>query len=183
MALRVALQDPKNDPLPPAKELYQILVGPVAKDLEGANAKTLMWSLDGALRYVPMAALHDGDKYMVEKYRNEIFTLSSMSRLAVAPFANWRGLGLGVSNSFEGFDPLPAVIEELSGIFRNEDDPNATGGTLPGRVMLDDQFTKDAMITALQLQQYRLVDIAVIFKGQARNNGWSHIWFSAGELN
>jgi CHAT domain-containing protein len=164
MALRVALQDPMNDPLPPAKELYQILVGPVAKDLEGANAKTLMWSLDGALRYVPIAALHDGEKYMVERYRNEIFTLSSLSRLGNSPSTTWRGLGFGVSNSSEGFDPLPAVREELSGIFRKEEDPNAHGGILPGKVMLDDAFTKDAMITALQLQEYRLVHIASHFQ-------------------
>ena len=39
------LQHPKYDPLPLAQELYQILLGPVAKDLEKAKAQTLMWSL------------------------------------------------------------------------------------------------------------------------------------------
>jgi CHAT domain-containing protein len=34
-----------------------------------------MWSLDGALRYIPLAALHDGREYLVEKYRNIVFTL------------------------------------------------------------------------------------------------------------
>ena len=38
---------PAFDPRPLAQELYQILVGPVARDLEGANAQTLMWVLDG----------------------------------------------------------------------------------------------------------------------------------------
>ncbi len=164
MALRLALQDPKSDPLPPAKELYQILIEPVVNDLKGADAKTLMWSLDGALRYVPIAALHDGEKYMVERYRNEIFTRSSVSRLAKDPVTPWRGLGFGVSNSSEGFEPLPAVVEELNSIFRDEDDPQTTKGTLPGRIMLNEKFTKDAMIAALQLQQYKLVHVASHFK-------------------
>jgi CHAT domain-containing protein len=181
MALRVALQNPKSDPLPAAKELYQILVGPVAKDLEGAEAKTLMWSLDGALRYVPIAALHDGEKYMVERYRNEVITLSSLSKLANPASTPWRGLGLGVSNFSEGFDPLPAVVDELNGIFRNEDDPAATGGTLPGKVMLNAQFTKDAMIAALQLQQYKLVHVASHFILQPGDGMSSYLVLGKGE--
>jgi len=181
MALRLALQDPKSDPLPAAKDLYQVLVGPVVKDLEGAGAKTLMWSLDGALRYVPIAALHDGEKYMVERYRNEIITLSSLSRLATPTSTAWRGLGLGVSNFSEGFDPLPAVVDELTGIFRNEDDPAATGGALPGKIMLNAQFTKDAMIAALQLQQYKLVHIATHFKLQPGDGMNSYLVLGKGE--
>jgi CHAT domain-containing protein len=166
MALRLALQDPKSDPLPPAKALYQILIGPIAKDLAGANAKTLMWSLDGALRYVPIAALHDGEKYMVERFRNEIFTLASHSRLGIPPIPSWRGLGLGVSTFSGDFNPLPGVVDELNGIIKNEEDPKATGGALPGKIMLDDKFTREALIPALQLQQYKLVHIASHFKLQ-----------------
>ena len=58
--LRAALQDPRTDPRPAARVLYDRLIAPIAADLEGAGAKTLMVSLDGALRYVPLAALHDG---------------------------------------------------------------------------------------------------------------------------
>jgi len=164
MALRNALQDPKSDPRPFAKELYDILVGPIAKDLDTVNAKTLMWSLDGTLRYIPIAALYDGEKYLVERYRNEIFTPASTSTLRLRPEPSWRGLGAGVSTFSQGFDPLPAVVDELNGIFRNEDDPTATRGTFPGKVMLNDQFTKDAMIAALQSGHYKLVHVASHFK-------------------
>ena len=37
-------------------ELFQILIGPIAKNLEAYQPKTLVWSLDDVLRYVPMAA-------------------------------------------------------------------------------------------------------------------------------
>jgi len=68
------LRSGDEDPLPPAQELYRILIGPVQKDLDVYGAKTLMWSLDDVLRYIPMAALHDGKTYLVERYRNEVFT-------------------------------------------------------------------------------------------------------------
>ena len=40
---RVVLRNPSYDPLPLAQELYKIILGPVAKDLEAAKAETLMW--------------------------------------------------------------------------------------------------------------------------------------------
>src|SRR5665647_392946 len=50
---RRLLRDPKSNPLPTAQALYTLLVAPVAHDLEQAGAKTVMLSLDGALRYLP----------------------------------------------------------------------------------------------------------------------------------
>ena len=41
-AYRRTLSGPSQDPLPQAKALYQLLVGPIAEDLHQAGAKTLM---------------------------------------------------------------------------------------------------------------------------------------------
>ena len=56
---QAVLSDPKSNPLPLAQELYQLLIGPIAEDLKQAKSQTLMVSLDGAMRYIPLAALHD----------------------------------------------------------------------------------------------------------------------------
>lgn len=77
LRLRQALQNPRGDARPEARALYEIMVGPVAADLERCGAKTLMGSLDGTLRYVPVAALYDGKQYLVERYRNVVFTPAS----------------------------------------------------------------------------------------------------------
>jgi CHAT domain-containing protein len=106
---RLAVQDPNVDPRPLAQQLYKLLIAPVAKDLEAAGAKTLVWSLDGTLRYLPIAALYDGKQYLAEKYANVVITLASQKRLDREPPAAWRGLGLGVSEKAEGFMPLYAV--------------------------------------------------------------------------
>lgn len=56
------LRSPSLDPKPLARQLYDILIGPVEADLKQAKAETLIWSLDGVLRYVPIAALYDGGR-------------------------------------------------------------------------------------------------------------------------
>src|SRR5207244_54085 len=117
LEFREVLQNPKYDPLPLAQELYKILIGPVAKDLQSANATTLMWSLDGVLRYLPISALHDGRQYLVEGYRNVVFTPASQARLKDVPAQNWDALGLGVTKAHgERIPALPGVLDEMRGI-------------------------------------------------------------------
>lgn len=158
---RLAVQNPNADPRLLAKRLYQILIAPVAKDLEAVGAKTLLWSLDGTLRYLPIAALYDGKQYLVEKYANVVITLASRTRLDREPSSSWRGLGLGVSEKTEGFNPLYAVPEELRSIIRDEALKDQIG-LIPGRVMLDREFNEKTMIAALG-QKYPMVHIASHF--------------------
>jgi len=159
---RESLQDPRSNPVPLAKELYKIIVAPVAADLAGAKAVTLMWSLDDVLRYLPVAALHDGSHYLVENFRNVEFTPASLARLEDRPaVATWKGLGLGVSKAYEGFPPLPAVPDELRRVI-HEEGVASREGVLAGHVMLDDSFTEAAMKKSLE-RQYPLIHIASHF--------------------
>lgn len=174
-AFREALQVPSRDPLPLAKELYKILVAPVAKDLKEANAETLMWSLDGALRYAPMAALHDGEKFLVESYRNVVFTPASMARLKDEPTAKWKGLGFGVSKAHQDFTALPGVPDELRGVFG---EGNLTG-VIEGKVMLDETFTEESMKAALR-QRAPVVHIASHFSFRPGNETQSYLLLGDG---
>ncbi len=171
-ALRDALQDPTIDPRPLARNLYDILIGPIRKDLDAAGARTLMWSLDGVLRYLPMAALYDGKQYMVERYSQEVFTLANRIRLEEAPQAQWTALGLGVSKAQPGFEALPSVPTELHDVVDDGPPPPSqpTKGVLPGRVMLDDQFTRDAMVSALAGTHFPVVHIASHFAFRPGND-------------
>src|SRR5205085_942475 len=173
-ALREALQNPSTDPRPVASELYRIIIGPVAKDLEQAKAETLMWSLDGALRYVPVAALYDGERYMVERYRDVVFTPATQANLKDQPRAQSRGMGFGVSKAHGDFNALPAVPDELHSIFRDTasganatpavtpSTTNSTQGVLSGRVLMDEEFTDVSFREALR-QRYPVVHIASHF--------------------
>jgi len=178
LAFREALQDPRSDPLPLAQELYTILVGPVAKDLDQAHAQTLMWSLDGVLRYLPFSALHDGRQYMVERYRASVFTPASNPRLKDVP-APWRaGLGVGVSKPQPGFDALPDAARELRGIIRDPDSTDGSG-VIRGRVLLDEAFTESALRAELG-QQPPIVHVASHFQFRPGNEADSFLLLGDG---
>jgi CHAT domain-containing protein/Tfp pilus assembly protein PilF len=169
-AFRKAVQNPSSDPRPLAHELYQIIVGPVAKDLEQAHAETLMWSLDGALRYVPLAALYDGERYMVERYRNVVFTPAMQANLRDQPRAQPKGFGFGVSKEHGDFKALPSVPAELHSIIRDDSAPASAGtpapdarGILPGRILMNEEFTSESLISTLRQRVYPVVHIASHF--------------------
>src|SRR2546423_13698512 len=145
-----------------------------------------MWSLDGALRYVPIAALYVGQKYMVERYRNVVFTPASTARLKDQPTAQWRGLGFGVSKALLNFPALPAVPEELHGISRDTADgtpgdaAHADGGVLAGHILLDDSFNEEALRAGLR-QRLPVVHIASHFNFQPGNETDSFLLLGDGQ--
>ena len=141
-AFREALQYPREDPRPVGRELFQVLLGPLAADLKRMKAQTLILSLDGVLRYVPFAALHDGERYLIQDYRITMVTQAADVRLAAAPSgAPGRFAGLGLTQQVPGFDPLPAVKEELESILKTE--------RMQGEIYLDEAFTAERMKQAL----------------------------------
>ena len=88
-----AVDSPSSDPRPQLNQLYSMVVAPIEsnlKSLESApgpkgstkvDVPTLLWSLDDALRYVPMGALYDGKQYMVEHFHNVLFTPESYGHI------------------------------------------------------------------------------------------------------
>ncbi len=159
-ALRAALQDPHIDPRPAARVLYERLIAPIAADLKGAGAKTLMVSLDGALRYVPLAALHDGERWLIERWAVSVFTEAARDRVALAPQTDWYLAGLGLSEARPGFTALAAVPAELDGIVRSDADD--TDGVLPGSIHLNNAFT-GAVLSASLHDGYPVVHLASHF--------------------
>jgi len=158
-----ALRNPAHDPRPAAHELYKILIGPVQADLDQAQAQTLIWSLDGALRYIPMAALYDGTTYLVQKYNSVAVTTASYDHLGDQPdMDQLTAIAMGISRRYESdLNPLPSVVSELDDIVK---DPKVAGadGVLPGSILLDGQFTQKAMEDGLS-GQHAIVHIASHF--------------------
>jgi len=177
VAFRQSLENPRSDPRPLARELYRLIIGPIERDLAGARAETLMWSLDGALRYLPVAALYDGEHYLVERFRNVVFTPASGANLKDVPAKQWRALGLGVSKKHEGFGALPGAQKELEAIIQDE----ATGrlGVLPGVIKLDEMFTRLSMSAELR-HRYPVVHIASHFRFKPGNEADSYLLLGDG---
>jgi len=163
--LRSAIQHRQNGEtlLEPAHRLYDWLVAPITGEIAGARVQTIAWSLEGALRYIPINVLYDGQEYFIERYANVIFTPADMTGLEEKPEVGaWKALGLGVSKPYQSdLNPLPAVPNELRTIVRDQRDQESHG-PLPGRILLDDAFTEQAMEQQLQ-QHFPLVHIASHF--------------------
>ncbi|HEY9737632.1 MAG TPA: CHAT domain-containing protein, partial [Trichocoleus sp.] len=80
-----ALQVPPRDAVTPAQELYRWLIEPIEAELAAAGVETILYSPDGALRYVPLAALHDGEQWLVERYRINNITAVSLEEFDTQP--------------------------------------------------------------------------------------------------
>lgn len=167
-ARALAFHEPDEEVQAKAQDLYNVLIAPVEKDLQGAQVDTLVWSLDDELRYIPMAALYDGKHYLVERYRNVEITSASIGSLKDKPqTSNLRALAMGVSKDYDGKGELKAVPGELDSIVHS----NAVAGShgpVAGTIMLNDAFTKESMEKALE-QHPAVVHIAshYIFRGGA----------------
>lgn len=163
---RRMLRDPKVNTLPAAQALYQLLLAPVEKDFEQAGAKNIMLSLDGPLRYLPFAALHDGKQHLLQRWNMPMYTSVTKNKLRDAVTPQWQAAGLGLTRAVGSFSALPAVKSEMSSIVKT----GATG-VLPGEVYLDEAFNA-ARFKEVSQRKFQLLHVA------------SHFQFSPGtEIN
>jgi CHAT domain-containing protein/Tfp pilus assembly protein PilF len=153
LAFQQVLRQPGQDPRPLAQELYKILIGPVKADLDQAKAETLVWQLDGTLRYVPLAALYDGKQYLVENYNTATISPTSIANLAQPPkMGTMSTVAMGISQKYEeGLGALPAVEGELDDVVKDAKVKGANGA-LEGTILLNGQFTQKAMENQLRGQ-------------------------------
>ena len=157
LEVRDDLRTPASNPMPHLLQLYAMVVAPLEPELKSLAAQTapagavpvptLLWSLDGVLRYVPMAALYDGTHYMAERFNNVLFTPESYGHMTVpadAKTANLRVLAMGLSKSYGGLPALPGVIPELESVVHDPAVPESHG-PLDGRLLPNEQFTLAAL--------------------------------------
>jgi CHAT domain-containing protein/uncharacterized protein YqfB (UPF0267 family) len=109
----------------------------------------LVFALDRVTRYIPMSALFDGQKYLIQDYTvaTIVSAESTRSERLPAEAKNTKVLALGLSAAKppEFPYPLSAVEGELNAILRDESDDRDQTGDFPGRKFLNQQFTTDIL--------------------------------------
>lgn len=80
-----ALRDKNSDPEALAQQLYQWLIFPLEPALAAAEANTIIYAPDGPLRYIPLAALHDGNQWLAQRYQVNHITAASLTDLNLRP--------------------------------------------------------------------------------------------------
>jgi CHAT domain-containing protein len=133
-----------------AEKLYDWIIRPIAAELEKAGIDTLVIVPDGALRTVPLTALYDGQKFLVERYA--VATTPGLTLTDPQPIQRERAnlLLQGLTEGVQGFAPLPFVEDELQTVHK------LYGGTLRE----NRQFTVAGMEKDLGETAYQIVHIA-----------------------
>lgn len=143
-----------------AQQLHQWLLAPLEPRLKASGVTQLVFVPDTALRNLPMAVLHDGERFLGDTYAlalapglvlsPSIQSSGSRPRLLLAGLSQATSQVPGLPQGSDSFPPLPAVEQELENLRRR------TSATL----LLNDQFTSQALRQALQTGDYSVVHLA-----------------------
>lgn len=141
--------------LTPAQNLYNSIIRPFTSDLDQAKIKTIVFIQDGLLRSIPMAALHDGQEFIVQKYA--IATTPGLRLTSPKPlnFQGLRMLALGLTEAAtvdgEKFQPLENVADEVNQVTK----------LFPGsKKLFNKQFTDESLKQELKQAIYPIIHIA-----------------------
>jgi len=157
-----AFRNERRNPLAAARELHALLIAPISADLESAGARTLLLALDGKLRYLPFAALQDGQQWLIERYALALDTATApVATNATVPVSAWRAAAFGNSVGSGDLRPLLSVPDELRAVVRS--DGQGSGAATPGIIRQDSAFTAQALRDAVA-QHYALIHIASHFE-------------------
>lgn len=137
------------------RKMYLLLIAPVADELNRLNVDTLVLVPNDVIRYVPFAALHDGNQYLVEKYAITLFNEAIQKPLSVANSENWHLVAMGLTRPVDNLRALPAVKSELTQITGPEG--------IAGDRYLDEEFTRTRLIDSLSAN-YNALHLASHFK-------------------
>ncbi|MFB2924047.1 CHAT domain-containing protein [Aerosakkonema funiforme] len=140
----------EQERLPLAQQLYDLLIRPVEKDLAASDVKTLVFVLDGYLRNVPMAILHDGQKYLIEKY--SIALTPGLQLLEPRPLTQvrLRALTGALTEARQGFPALPAVASEVEQI----------SSAVPADTLINQQFITQELQAQINKIPFPVVHLA-----------------------
>jgi len=154
-----------------AQTLYNWLIRPIQHDLTGI--KTLIFVPDGILRTMPLAALHDGDNYLINQY--QIAVVPGLTLTASVSDKNTShnqillaGLDLTEKHSVRGYEFQPlnstAEINEIE---------QRVQGTYQSKRLLNEQFTQSGLKAQLTPQSaYFAVHISshAVFEAEVKNS-------------
>ncbi len=133
-----------------SEQLYQWLITPIEEDLNAADVDTLVFVLDDKLRNVSMAALSDGQNYLIEKYA--VALTPGLQLVEPKPIArdSIQAFIAGVSEAQQGFIALPAIEIELANV----------SGIVDGNALLNDKVTNEVLEVEIATSSAPIVHLA-----------------------
>jgi CHAT domain-containing protein len=150
--------------LAPSQQLYQWLIAPIEADLQKQEIQNLVFVMDAGLRSLPVAALHDGKQFLIEKYSAGMTPSISLTDTRYRDIKETQVLAMGASE-FTNQNPLPAVPTELSTIAEK---------LWSGKAFLNAAFTLQNLKAQRQQTPFGIIHLATHgeFKSGALSNSY-----------
>ncbi len=144
-----------------SQQVYSWLIRPAETQLAEYGIKTLVFVLDGALRSIPMAALHDGKQYLVEKYSIALSPGLQLLQPRSLVREQLKALTGGLTEARQGFSSLPAVKSEL----------NQIASEVRSELLLNQEFTKTTLEKQINAVDFPIIHLATHaqFSSKAEN--------------
>lgn len=139
-----------NQYLLPAQQLYKWLITPALATLKNHQVTTLVFVPDGDLRTIPLAALHDGKQFLIERFAVAVSPGITLMETHPLPHGRVTAFAGGLAAATQNFAELPGVPAELRAV--------ATAFHTP--VVLDEQFTTAALRQGFAKHQFQVVHFA-----------------------
>lgn len=172
--------NPPKDVRGIANKLYNYLIKPIENDLKQAEAKAIIYAPDDRLRYIPLAALYDGNNWLVQRFIINNITAASLTKLDNKPQKNLQTLAAAFTKGKYTVNLSNERQAEFSGLEYAKVEVENIAKTIPGtKILLDNQFTPQ--ITIPQMNDYKIVHLAthgLLVSGEPEN---SFILFGNGE--
>jgi len=133
-----------------SQQVYDWLVRPVADSSLGEETETMVFVLDGLLRNVPVAALHSGDRYLIEDYAVALSPgLQLMNSKTLSQIEPDAVVG-GISEARNGLSALPAVEDEIADV----------SSLIKADTLFNESFTSDALARDVKNSSANIVHLA-----------------------
>ncbi len=133
-----------------ANTVYNWLIAPIQDTLANSGIKTLVFVPDGLFRNIPMAALYDGEQFLLEKYSVAISPGLKLTAPQPLKRQTLKALTAGLTEERLGFAQLPNVAIEIQEI----------NAALSGIVLMDNGFTRNTLQEQLLKTPFPVVHIA-----------------------
>ncbi|MFP4299743.1 MAG: CHAT domain-containing protein [Spirulinaceae cyanobacterium] len=152
----------------PAQQLYEWMITPLKAEMEGQEITNIAFIMAPGLRSLPVAALYDGEEFLIEQYSVGLMASLSLTDTRYQDVKNLSVLAMG-AEEFVQLQPLPAVPLELEVV---------TEKVWPGEAFLNEEFTIENLQGARSQTPHGIVHLATHaeFNPGAPENSYIQFW-------
>lgn len=166
-----------------AQQLHEWIIEPYEEEfLQAEGIETILFCLGDGLRGLPLAALHDGEQFLIEKYSLSRIPAFNLINTDYSPLALDQILVTGASE-FEEQVSLPAVPMEIWMIGRElrDSNPNPENNGQE-QYFFNERFTQKNLQDSLANTSFDIVHLATHAEFQEGEPNNSYIQFWDGQL-